>query len=241
MKSTSNTPYSRFHGRRSYSLPWNGRSLKSGFSPPPSTSNNISHNDVTPQYQETGMEWPSTGQDTWHGFPDFDTARCDVTHNACEKQSYKSEARFCMPRVAEPSHMTAPVHIDVGGVIYTTSMETLTVFPDSRLGRMFSGNIPLVLDSLKQHYFIDRDGDMFRHILNYLRNRRLILPNNFADYDLLVTEAEYFQLHRKRLGKMESRAANKIEGRMGILAKLWLEKRWKETASDLCLVGSVRR
>ncbi|CAF4940409.1 unnamed protein product [Pieris macdunnoughi] len=107
-----------------------------------------------------------------------------------------NEARFCMPRVAEPSHMTAPVHIDVGGVIYTSSLETLTVFPESRLGKMFSGSIPLVLDSLKQHYFIDRDGAMFRHILNYLRNRRLILPNNFADYNLLVTEVEYFQLHQ---------------------------------------------
>ncbi|XP_045510326.1 BTB/POZ domain-containing protein kctd15 [Colias croceus] len=93
-------------------------------------------------------------------------------------------------------------------------METLTVrFPDSRLGRMFSGAIPLVLDSLKQHYFIDRDGGMFRHILNYLRNCRLILPNNFADYDLLVTEAEYFQLHQmvEDLGRWKAAREPKVK------------------------------
>ena len=29
-------------------------------------------------------------------------------------------------------------------------------FPDSKLSKMFSGSIPIVLDTLKQHYFIDR-------------------------------------------------------------------------------------
>jgi hypothetical protein len=39
---------------------------------------------------------------------------------------------------------------------------------------MFSGQIPVVLDSLKQHYFIDRDGAMFRHVLNFLRSGDLL-------------------------------------------------------------------
>ena len=38
--------------------------------------------------------------------------------------------------------------------------ESLTIaiirFPESRLSRLFSGGIPIVLDTLKQHYFIDR-------------------------------------------------------------------------------------
>ena len=29
-------------------------------------------------------------------------------------------------------------------------------FPESKLSKMFSGSIPIVLDTLKQHYFIDR-------------------------------------------------------------------------------------
>ncbi|KAI8430985.1 hypothetical protein MSG28_001078 [Choristoneura fumiferana] len=59
---------------------------------------------------------------------------------------------------------------------------------------MFNGTIPIVLDTLKQHYFIDRDGGMFRHILNFLRNKKLLLPDNFQYFDLLLHEAQYFEL-----------------------------------------------
>ncbi|XP_026762287.1 BTB/POZ domain-containing protein Tiwaz [Galleria mellonella] len=99
-----------------------------------------------------------------------------------------------IPRVATTTKFNAPVHIDVGGTIYTSSLETLTAYPDSRLGKMFNGTIPIVLDTLKQHYFIDRDGEMFRHILNFLRNKKLLLPNDFRHLDLLLHEAHYFEL-----------------------------------------------
>ncbi|XP_075229711.1 BTB/POZ domain-containing protein twz [Lycorma delicatula] len=99
-----------------------------------------------------------------------------------------------IPCVAAASRYTAPVHIDVGGTIYTSSLETLTKYPESRLAKLFNGSIPIVLDSLKQHYFIDRDGGMFRHILNFMRNSRLLIPDNFADLDLLLEEARYFEI-----------------------------------------------
>jgi len=99
-----------------------------------------------------------------------------------------------IPVVATASRFTAPVHIDVGGKIYTSSLDTLTKFPDSRLSKMFCGGIPIVLDTLKQHYFIDRDGGMFRHILNFMRTGRPILPENFQHVDLLLEEAKYFEL-----------------------------------------------
>lgn len=59
---------------------------------------------------------------------------------------------------------------------------------------MFNGSVPIILDSLKQHYFIDRDGRMFRHILNYLRNARLVVPDDLREIDLLYEEARYFEL-----------------------------------------------
>ncbi|KAK5639767.1 hypothetical protein RI129_010578 [Pyrocoelia pectoralis] len=99
-----------------------------------------------------------------------------------------------IPCVAAASRYTAPVHIDVGGTIYTSSLETLTKYPESRLAKLFNGSIPIVLDSLKQHYFIDRDGAMFRHILNFMRNSRLLIPENFSDLDLLLEEARYFDI-----------------------------------------------
>lgn len=102
-----------------------------------------------------------------------------------------------IPSVAAASRYTAPVHIDVGGTIYTSSLETLTKYPDSRLAKLFNGCIPIVLDSLKQHYFIDRDGEMFRHILNFMRNSKLLIPEKFIDLDLLLEEARYFDISRK--------------------------------------------
>jgi hypothetical protein len=102
-----------------------------------------------------------------------------------------------IPSVAAASRYTAPVHIDVGGTIYTSSLETLTTrFGESRLAKMFNGGIPIVLDSLKQHYFIDRDGQMFRHVLNFVRNGRLLLPDDFADVELLLEEAKYYDIIR---------------------------------------------
>ncbi|XP_072013576.1 BTB/POZ domain-containing protein kctd15-like isoform X1 [Amphiura filiformis] len=99
-----------------------------------------------------------------------------------------------VPRVAANSRFTAPVHIDVGGQIYTSSLETLTRYSDSKLGKLFNGSIPIVLDSLKQHYFIDRDGHLFRHILNFMRSSRLLLPDSFDEYEALYEEARYYEL-----------------------------------------------
>lgn len=59
---------------------------------------------------------------------------------------------------------------------------------------MFNGSIPIVLDTLKQHYFIDRDGKTFRHILNYLRSGKLTLPDSFDQFDQLIDEARYYDL-----------------------------------------------
>lgn len=73
----------------------------------------------------------------------------------------------------------------------------LSRYPDSRLAKLFNGTIPIVLDSLKQHYFIDRDGLMFRHILNFMRNSKLLISENFRDMDLLLEEARFFEIFRE--------------------------------------------
>lgn len=62
------------------------------------------------------------------------------------------------------------------------------------MARMFNGSIPIVLDSLKQHYFIDRDGKTFRHILNFLRTNTLLVPDNFEELDLLYEEARFYDI-----------------------------------------------
>ncbi|KRY52317.1 BTB/POZ domain-containing protein kctd15 [Trichinella britovi] len=105
------------------------------------------------------------------------------------------ETALGVPRVAPLYHHNAPVHLDVGGITFTTTLATLTKHPESTLAGLFNGRIPVVLDYLKQNYFLDRDGDMFRHVLNYLRHERLLLPDNFQEFDLLEQEAVYYGLH----------------------------------------------
>lgn len=63
-----------------------------------------------------------------------------------------------------------------------------------RISRLFNGTEPIVLDSLKQHYFIDRDGEIFRYVLSFLRTSKLLLPDDFKDFSLLYEEARYYQL-----------------------------------------------
>ncbi|XP_077987422.1 BTB/POZ domain-containing protein KCTD1-like [Glandiceps talaboti] len=86
------------------------------------------------------------------------------------------------------------VSLNVGGKLYTTSLTTLTRFPDSMLGTMFSGNVPVQTDD-KGNYLIDRDGELFRHVLNFLRITRLQLPRDFEEHDSLIEEADFYQLN----------------------------------------------
>uniref|UniRef100_A0A8D0Y570 Potassium channel tetramerization domain containing 1 n=1 Tax=Sus scrofa TaxID=9823 RepID=A0A8D0Y570_PIG len=117
-----------------------------------------------------------------------------------------------IPTPAQLTKSNAPVHIDVGGHMYTSSLATLTKYPESRIGRLFDGTEPIVLDSLKQHYFIDRDGQMFRYILNFLRTSKLLIPDDFKDYTLLYEEAKYFQLQPMLL-EMERWKQDRESGR----------------------------
>ncbi|KAF0295667.1 BTB/POZ domain-containing protein kctd15 [Amphibalanus amphitrite] len=107
---------------------------------------------------------------------------------------------------------TAPVHIDVGGVIYTSSLETLTRYPETRLAKLFNGQVPIVLDTLKQHYFIDRDGKMFRHILNFMRSGKVCVPDDFSEIDCLMEEARFFEVQGmvKQLEQLRRQRAQRL-------------------------------
>lgn len=87
------------------------------------------------------------------------------------------------------------VELNVGRVRYTTSKLTLCKEPDSTLALMFKeGQIPLTLDK-EGEVFIDRDGNSFRYILDYLRGNytKIRFLSEEERQDLLV-EADFFQL-----------------------------------------------
>ncbi|XP_032993475.1 BTB/POZ domain-containing protein KCTD16-like [Lacerta agilis] len=87
------------------------------------------------------------------------------------------------------------VELNVGGQVYLTRHSTLLSVPNSLLWEMFTPNgaQPLARDS-KNRVFVDRDGFLFRYILDYMRDRCLVLPENFPERGRLRREAEYFQL-----------------------------------------------
>ncbi|XP_039598534.1 BTB/POZ domain-containing protein KCTD12-like [Polypterus senegalus] len=87
------------------------------------------------------------------------------------------------------------IELNVGGQVYVTRHATLVSVPDSLLWTMFSQKKPkeLARDS-KGRYFLDRDGFLFRYILDYLRDLNLVLPDYFPEKSRLQREAEFFQL-----------------------------------------------
>uniref|UniRef100_A0A672GX77 Potassium channel tetramerization domain containing 21 n=1 Tax=Salarias fasciatus TaxID=181472 RepID=A0A672GX77_SALFA len=110
-----------------------------------------------------------------------------------------------------------PVSLNVGGQVYTTTLDTLTRYRDSMLGAMFTGQIPALRDR-RGNVFIDRDGNVFRHILNFLRSGALDLPRGFKELALLRREADFFQIrplveelaHLEAAGPLSLRGGDRV-------------------------------
>ncbi|KRY33395.1 BTB/POZ domain-containing protein KCTD16 [Trichinella spiralis] len=100
------------------------------------------------------------------------------------------------------------IELNVGGKKYQTTLNTLTKDTGSWLGRQFmqtespemspstdysdkeqSSAMLLVSDG---SYFIDRDGNLFRYVLEFLRNGKLLLPENFTEHEALCEEAKFY-------------------------------------------------
>ena len=122
-----------------------------------------------------------------------------------EKRDWEKEKE----RMRQAKVFEKVVTLDVGGTKYRTTLSTLTKYPDSMLGAMFSGrhDLPQQKDG---SYFIDRDGEVFKYILMYLRDRDLCFdylhddrlrnpqgqpsPLESSLLKLIAYEADHFQL-----------------------------------------------
>ncbi len=70
------------------------------------------------------------------------------------------------------------VELNVGGQVYVTKRSTLVSIPDTTLHTMFMRCSPQELPrDNRGRFFIDRDGFLFRYVLDFLRDRQLVLPN----------------------------------------------------------------
>jgi BTB/POZ domain-containing protein KCTD8/12/16 len=76
-----------------------------------------------------------------------------------------------------------------------TTVKTLSTDSSSLFVEFLDLNSPTKLKDNKSKLFIDRDGLLFRYILDYLRNNKsLLLPENFNEKRRLKREAEYYKL-----------------------------------------------
>ncbi|XP_020609479.1 uncharacterized protein LOC110048052 isoform X3 [Orbicella faveolata] len=91
-------------------------------------------------------------------------------------------------------HFASTIKLNVGGKIYETTLDTLRKDPDSMLCAMFSGRFELKANERDGAYFIDRDGKLFRYILNYLRNGDLLCPEDRTVRKELLAEATFYQV-----------------------------------------------
>ncbi|CAF0784826.1 unnamed protein product [Didymodactylos carnosus] len=98
------------------------------------------------------------------------------------------------------------IELNIGGVTYSTLQSTLQSEPGSLLANLVgqqqnhhSNNVSTDIDNKitrdnKNRYFIDRDGVLFRYVLDYLRCKKLVLPESFQEKERLKNEAEYYKL-----------------------------------------------
>lgn len=83
------------------------------------------------------------------------------------------------------------VELNVGGIEYITTEKTLKNEPNSLFIQILESDNSL---KIRDKIFIDRDGQLFRYVLDYLRNKTLVLPESFNEKRRLKCEAEYFKL-----------------------------------------------
>ncbi|CAG8606554.1 5199_t:CDS:2 [Ambispora gerdemannii] len=85
------------------------------------------------------------------------------------------------------------VVLNVGG--YETYRSSLTAYPDTLLGTMFADRNSSLLKPIagSNEYFIDRDGHLFRYVLQFYRTGTIHWPTPKESPSLSFTKSELYQ------------------------------------------------
>ncbi|XP_017837847.1 BTB/POZ domain-containing adapter for CUL3-mediated RhoA degradation protein 3 [Drosophila busckii] len=95
-------------------------------------------------------------------------------------------------KVLLKGHSSQYVKLNVGGRLYYTTIGTLTKLSnDTMLSAMFSGRMEVLTDS-EGWILIDRCGNHFGIILNFLRDGSVPLPESNKEIAELLAEAKYY-------------------------------------------------
>lgn len=102
------------------------------------------------------------------------------------------------------------VNLNIGGVIYTTKLSTLIGEKFSYFSKIFSNKDKIEKDK-NGNYFIDRDGESFRYILNWLRDKDSThFPRKRSEiYNLLKNDVKFYNL--KSLERILNFSSNRFD------------------------------
>lgn len=98
--------------------------------------------------------------------------------------------------------MTEVANFNVGGQAYQVSRSLLEQHPETMLSKSASEQWQSESDA---EIFIERDGEMFRHVLNYLRDGKVNLPLTVTKKGFL-SELEYYGIAGVDLKLVDSSA-----------------------------------
>ena len=109
-----------------------------------------------------------------------------------QQESFTHEKK----RIADHNAATeVMVELNVGGTSFQTARTTLCQQQDSFLAGMVSGRHSVDRDRAGR-IFIDRDGEQFRSILNFLRNpSKPPTPRDCTESELLAAESSFYGIH----------------------------------------------
>jgi hypothetical protein len=131
------------------------------------------------------------------------------------------------------------ITFNIGGQIYSTKRSTINNNVDSQafLALIIKNQTKIQLDK-NGRYFIDRDGKYFALILNYFREKKLLLPENFQELKQLILEAKFYQIERL-VNEIENRL-NRTNENNQITFQLTLISKFDQTRRILKLIGPLK-
>ena len=138
--------------------------------------------------------------------------------------------------------MTCPViKFNVGGFRYEVSQSLLDAYPNTRLAKSASKQWS---GDPNAEIFIERDGDRFRLVLDYLRDGRVFLPVG-SSKDALLMELQYYGVDNVRSDYIvDTREKTFLYGQSTLLApdlaKSWGRKIAKHQSAVQELINTLK-
>jgi len=113
-----------------------------------------------------------------------------------ERDGLKKQVELLQQERQPKNYNVERIILDIGGFRYSTSLSTLTSVPGSYFGKLFGGPFPSHLVGEDGSIFLDRDGRLFRFVLNYLREPEAyeLRLRVKQDLDDLREEARFYGL-----------------------------------------------